>query len=475
MKIAGFMGGAYQHKSLALAAQRLINAYPETIETGEGKEPGALIVCPGFREFADTGTPGLNRGMFAASNGLLYTVVAGDVFTVNSGGTATQIGTIPIASTPVAFSDNGLQTILVDGARGYLHTYSTNVFGIITDPDFPNGTPHIEFQDQRFIGFKPDTQTFYISDLLNGASWDTLNFTSAESAPDDVNAIRVLNRELFVFGELSVEPYYDSGDADFPFSRVQGGVLEVGIEAPHSLVKIGGRLIWLAHNRDGDDMVLMMQGYQPQRVSTHAIETLIRSSAAHHNAVAWGYERNGHHFYVLQFSDLAQSLVYDLTEQRWHERAGFEAGNFTAYPATCHALFGSENLVGHRSDGKIYALDEDTNDYAGQPRKWLRAFRPPYGDGKRVFYSQLRLDMQVGYGNSVPPGNNPQVMMRYSDDAGHTWSNTLQRSAGRIGEFNRRVQWNSLGSAYDRVFEVSGTDAVPTTLTGAYMEANVGR
>ena len=64
----------------------------------------------------------------------------------------------------------------------------------------------------------------------------------------------------------------------------------------------------------------------------------------------------------------------------------------------------------------------------------------------------------------------PQVMLRWSDDGGHTWSNEHWRSMGLTGQYGRRVIWRRLGMTLklrDRVYEVSGTDEVKIAIMGA--------
>jgi hypothetical protein len=64
----------------------------------------------------------------------------------------------------------------------------------------------------------------------------------------------------------------------------------------------------------------------------------------------------------------------------------------------------------------------------------------------------------------------PQVMLRWSDDGGHTWSNEHWRSMGKTGEWGRRVIWRRLGMTLklrDRVYEVSGTDPIKIAIMGA--------
>jgi len=72
-------------------------------------------------------------------------------------------------------------------------------------------------------------------------------------------------------------------------------------------------------------------------------------------------------------------------------------------------------------------------------------------------------------------GIDPQVMLRWSDDGGHTWSNEHWRSMGLTGQYGRRVIWRRLGMTLklrDRVYEVSGTDQVKIAIMGAELIAS---
>jgi len=76
--------------------------------------------------------------------------------------------------------------------------------------------------------------------------------------------------------------------------------------------------------------------------------------------------------------------------------------------------------------------------------------------------------------NAGLPGDDPQVMLRISNDGGKTWITEQWRSAGKVGEWSQRVRWNRLGSARRRVLEVSVTDPAPWKITGAYLELGPG-
>jgi hypothetical protein len=76
----------------------------------------------------------------------------------------------------------------------------------------------------------------------------------------------------------------------------------------------------------------------------------------------------------------------------------------------------------------------------------------------------------VEVGKPVAYPIDPQVMLRWSDDGGHTWSNEHWRSMGLTGQWGRRIIWRRLGMTLklrDRVYEVSGTDPVKIAIMGA--------
>jgi hypothetical protein len=64
------------------------------------------------------------------------------------------------------------------------------------------------------------------------------------------------------------------------------------------------------------------------------------------------------------------------------------------------------------------------------------------------------------------------MMMRFSDDGGHTWSNERLSSVGKVGEYYRRTFYRRLGMTMklrDRVYEISGTDPVKVAIMGAQL------
>lgn len=66
----------------------------------------------------------------------------------------------------------------------------------------------------------------------------------------------------------------------------------------------------------------------------------------------------------------------------------------------------------------------------------------------------------------------PQVVLRWTDDGGHNYSNPQLAAQGQPGETSHRVIWHRIGSTrrntgLDRVFEVSSDDPIQVALIGA--------
>lgn len=87
---------------------------------------------------------------------------------------------------------------------------------------------------------------------------------------------------------------------------------------------------------------------------------------------------------------------------------------------------------------------------------------------------RLELHMETGVSNTNAPGNDAQVMMKYSDDGGHNWSREHWRPIGKQGKYKDRVIWRKLGSSRERIFQFEITDPVDRVLIGLYADVTLG-
>ena len=505
------LGQSYVARSINAADNRLVNLFPEAIPDG-GKEAGFLNRAPGLQFLQTVGT-GPIRGLWAhQTNGSDFYVVSGvEVYRLTST-TATPelLGTVS-GTGPVSIADNGAVIFFACNGPSYTYYEPTGQFDAITDPNFP-GAVTVAYIDNLFVFNEPNSQRIWSVDTVDPVTatyiyplvFNSLYFSSADGSPDGVVAINVDHRQMWVFGTDSVEVWYNAGLTNFPLTPVQGAFNEIGCVAAFSVAKLDNALFWLGTDARGQGIVYKNNGYSGIRVSTHAIEYAIAQYGNISDAVAYTYQQEGHAFYVLNFPSASKTWVYDVSVQAWHERASGNEGQYR-HRSNCQCNFGGTIIVGDFENGNIYAFDLDVYADNGATQKWLRSWRAlPTGQNnlKRTAHHSLQLDAESGVGlNGLDPstplealltesgdelltesgedilasittvqGVDPQAMLRWSDDGGHTWSNEHWRSMGAIGQYGYRTIWRRLGMTEklrDRVYEVSGTDPVKIAIMGA--------
>jgi hypothetical protein len=468
------LGSAYVARSVNAADNRMINLFPELVPEG-GKEPAFLQRAPGLRSLVTLGV-GPVRGLWTFGD-YGYAVSGNTLYKIDDQWVATAKGTVA-GTGPVSMVDNGTQLFIAAGATGYIYNANTDVFAQITDPDFPGATT-VGFLDGYFVFNEPNSQKFWVTALLDGTSVDPLDFASAEGSPDDLVSLIVDHREVWLFGQTSVEVWYNAGLPDFPLARIQGAFNEIGCAAPFSVAKLDNGVFWLGADARGKGIVYRSNGYNGTRISTHSVEWQIQQYSDISDATAYTYQQDGHSFYVLNFPSADVTWVYDVATQAWHQRAGWLNNAFTRHRGNNQMAFNGEIVIGDYQTGGLFAYDLTVYSEAGSVQKWLRSWRAlPTGQNNlnRTTQHSLQLDCETGVGlDGVGQGVDPQVMLRWSDDGGHTWSNEHWKTMGRIGRTGTRVFWRRLGMTLklrDRVYEISGTDPVRITIVGAELHAS---
>ena len=466
------VGGAYQSRSLNLDAQRCLNLYPVLGESGTAKSVRALFGTPGLRRLATLAGGGI-RGFHRPSTGDAIAVAGYNVYRVTTDFTATLVGTIDPDDTVASIKDNGTTAVLVTGNYGYKLDLATNVLTQITDGGFYGGA-RVSYNDNAFVLERPGTNQFYISAADGSVSFDALDFASAESNAEPIVSHIVNHGQILLFKRTVTEVWGDSGNPDFPYSRDGNALIEQGCAATHSVVDLDNSVFWLGEDRNGHGVVWRMDGYTPRRVSHDGVEQAIQGYSDISDARAYAYQQEGETFYVLSFPSANATWVYGVKANLWHERAWRDPDTteLNRHRSNCHMLWGGLHVVGDWENGNLYALDLDCFDDDGDPLLALRS-SPHVADGdyRRIRFHGLQVDVEAGKGLTTGQGDDPQMMVRWSDDGGHTWSNLRTVTMGRIGQYRARARLRRLGSGRDRVFEVSISDPVKRVILGAAVDA----
>jgi len=381
-----------------------------------------------------------------------------------------------------------------------------------TDGAFQGGTV-VDVNDNYFIYSRLNSQQFAVSDLLSPIT-RALSFGSKFTSPDNLVSLIANNGQLYLLGEKSSEVWNDQGTFPLAYQRIPGSSTQQGIVAPYSVAKIGNSFCYVSQNIRGLNQIVLMNGYTPERISTHAVEqTLLDQYTA--DAVAYTYQLEGHEVYVVSFPTIDITWAYDFATSLWHKWLWVDENNiYHRHRSNCAAVFQGVVIVGDWENGNLYQLDQSVyTDNGDEIRRLRRAphlvadlqrqyfdelqiqFQPGVGTGgfskDRNTYlgspytiqlsTSLRLELQeiyvLGYAGQIKPNDvlyNPKAMLRWSNDGGSTWSKEYWQDIGQQGQYRHRAMWRRLGMARDRVFEVVVTDPIKAVIVSANLKGSQG-
>jgi len=458
---------------------------------------GGEVVATGESPISVVSENASCRGLYTTSTGRVFTCFEGEVLEILEDGTWLQVTSIGLETSEVSFTDDGRHLVFCDG----LTLWTVNLAGgTVLTPTLPFTKPtKVLFSNSRIVcinnGTEPvpddDVNTknrFYFTELLDANDWPVLNYASAESSADPIIGAEVREGEIWFFGPRSYEVWRADANPDLPFAKIGGSSTEIGCGAADSISSISGQVFWLGSSTAGQNVVFMSNGYNAQRVSTHAIEYALNSiGGLTSDARGFSYQQEGHTFYVLTLITGNRSFVYDLTSQQWHERSSRDQAinqeNFWEVLYTTFAF--SRVLCGGLKNARLLELDLDKyTEWDGRPIVRLQRGPITFQNLSQLFHTRFTVDMETGVGrqrgepylSGVQTGEavNPELMMRYSDDGGHTWSSQRKTSVGKVGQYLARAAFRRLGRSRERVYEISMSAPVKWHILGARISAKAG-
>lgn len=454
-KFVQCVGPSYHLDDVKAGVQSAINCYPARLEG----DNWMMASAPGEYEIAALADE--IRGSYVA--GSRWFVAAGStLYEVTSTGGYTSRGSLLTPSGFVGMSDNKTQLAIVDGSNLYIFTLASNVLTTITVAGW-RGSDDVQEMDGFFIFVDPDTDQFYLSAIDNGSNLNALDFSSADTSPDNIVTHRVNHRQLWLFGDLSSEIWIDSGASAFPFVRYSSYTLDVGCVGKRAAINAADTIFWIGKTKRGSGTVYMASGNQPQRVSTIAVEQALRASTDISGASMWCYQIEGHEFIGINAPGLKTTWVYDAAIQQWHERGEWSAGwlplRSRLYVAYAGYHFGGDAY------GSLVRLDASLNTLNGRflvrERTWPHMVSPSM---EPISYPGVEIACASGHGGNMT--------LQLSNDGGYTFGSALQRSLGAAGRWMQHVRWLGLGTAINRVFRLRCSDDVPFAIHNATVQSS---
>lgn len=437
----------------------LINMFVEKAATSE--QSACLQSRPGLITVATNGSGPIKK-IFCNAGAL-----NGDDFSVS--GTTLYRGTVSVGSMPslgsgpVSIAGSNSEILIAGGGTMYRYAGS----GSPTAVTFPDSAPvsAVCFIGSLFVAVRGDSTypgRYYFSAVLDGSSWDALNYATAEREADGLLDVSALNDKIILYGQSTIEVWTDTGDANLPFTRNEGmGSQSKGIKATGAQCEADNTKF-----HAGSDGVVYRFGEQFDRISDHWLEEKIIASST---CSMFAYRWQGHEFVCVRLD--SQTFQYDCATQAWSELQT-NGGQFIGQ---CAAMKGATIYLGHESTGAILGM----SGWDDLGVELAREFTAAVQLDQPLTIDNMWLWAEVGATTVLTgQGSSPLIEMFSSRNAGMTWDSRGSTSLGSAGQYRAIPIWRRLGR-FDQpggMFRVRVTDPVPFRVSAVkYNEPLGGR
>lgn len=315
---------------------------------------------------------------------------------------------------PVVHIDVGINDIALAGAP--VSNITSRLYPVEDINYYEAST--VTYFDNYFVLTRKDTNEFFLSAVGDGTTFPGLSFATAQVMPDNIVGAIADHQMLLIFGERSIETWYNAAGTQFPFQRYDGATIERGCSAAGTILKEDNSVFFL-----GDDKIFYrMQGATPVRLSTHALETQWANYEKILDAFAFSYSIEGHKFICLTFPsgeappNGSSTFIYDTSTKLWHERDSTVAlppdvtngvNLLGRWRGNCAVNAYNKTLIGDFLSNNLGIVSIETYAEFGVPI-YGQVSSPPYReDRKRIFVPRFELEMETGVG--VPGTPHPVI------------------------------------------------------------------
>ncbi len=347
----------------------------------------------------------------------------------------------------------------------------------IDDAFFPPITPF--YLDGYGIYIKSNVKRIYISSNEDFSAIDALDFASPNAFPDNVVCGDVINAEIYFICQFTTEIWYDAGTSPFPLLRRPNILFNWGTSAPYSLATASNNcMFWLAQNKNGGKVVVMLQNYQIQIISDKALNDKLQEYTYVDDAIGMIVEWTGKIFYFLTIPSADVTWVFDFDSASWRQRSSVRylspamSQDYVEgrYMASCHIYHNNQHYIGDYQSGKIYRLSSTNYMDGTNPMINEAISAPVHIKQNRLSILSLQPIFEPATALPTGQGSDPLVCLQYSPDGGYTWSKEMYATMGKIGEYAGRCKFNKVGYGRNIVFKIRNSDPVYKVLKGAILE-----
>ena len=453
-------GGTYESRAVQLSSQVTRNWYPE-VQDDPNAQAYVLMPWFGYVSFSTDGS-GSDRGMLF-HRGVLYKVSGITLYSVNSSGSSTSLGTIQGSAQCIL---QGLgDSVLIANGSGLIYEYDGVTLTQLTDLVFES--PEWVAVLKNFAIYGGDADRFLVSAFADASDINALDYARAETAADNLIRGYAFQEELYLFGTTTLEQWFVSGvgrpPVDFKASAT------IGIASRTAIANNDQYLYWLADDR----RVYRVPGLEP--VGNVGLANDFENYTTVDDAKAFCCTKQGQNFFHLTFPTENATWAYSEATGQWFNLSsttttGRDIANSYAYAYGKH-------LVADYSSGDIFDWDESTYTENGSEIARERITSPLTADklgvpGGSIELNRLEIVLEKGQGNLSE--TNPRLMLQVSTNGGKTYGTERWAPIGKSGEFKNRVIYNNLGRAEEFTFKLKAADNAFFGIRGANIDYEIG-
>lgn len=91
-----------------------------------------------------------------------------------------------------------------------------------------------------------------------------------------------------------------------------------------------------------------------------------------------------------------------------------------------------------------------------------------------ILSTKLTAGNEIEFQRTNTEHQTAHIGLRYSNDSGYTWSSSMDRELGALGQYGKRINWNCLGSHNEWLFEVKIVDPIDISIVDSYVDGFLG-
>lgn len=436
----------------------LRNMYAETQTATDGRAV-SLETASGIASFSDTPEGDVSamtarEGLF---NGDVFSVHGASLYRTDSSGQSTQLGQVD-GDGPVTLAASRNEVLICVSPN--LYSYNG---GDIAKVDMAGrGCSSITQIGQRFVGTAVESDRFYWSALLDGRTWEGLNFATAEGRADTLVRAFATSQYIVLFGTETIELYglnaspRTESDA---FYRLSSGTMNHGLLAAGTVAQEDAFVFWLSDKKT----IYAAAGYTPNKISSPYVQSLINQASDDELARATGftYTEDGHTFYVFTVPGRF-SVMYDLGAGKWVDRDTIGRPDWRAHIGV--RAF-NRMIVADTTGSALLDLSLEHNTDLGLPM--IQEFSAPQPIRNSQVIEGITLDM---FSNETG-----RIAMQFTENGGRTYTDWTNANMSSPDSEDTQVNWRPLGTGRppERVYRFRCSVAARLTVRGCRINEGV--